>query len=178
MPVLVFDRLQRVVFAGFALAPDLRARIALLRDRAESPAGLGLTCAGISMEPVIHLGQPVVVRAGVPRRGVVAAFVNRRGSIELHRLVLATPLLDWWVHAGDNQVSHDLGLVHGSQLVGIAEVPWARPSPVLTARAAIRLAQAAGRLTLSAVRGDDDAAWHHGASTGAPAEPGRKNQPR
>ena len=44
--------------------------------------------------------------------------------------------------------------------------------------AAVRLAQAAGRLALSAVRADDDAAWHHGASTGAPAEPGRKPQPR
>ena len=178
MTVPVFDRLQRVVFAGSALPPDLRARIELLRDRAESPAGLELTCAGISMEPVIHLGQPVLVRAGRPHRGAVAAFVNRRGSIELHRLVLATPLLDWWVHAGDNQVSHDLGLVHGSQLVGIAEVPWARPSPLLTARAAVRLAQAAGRLALSAVRAAADAAWHHGASSGAPTEPGRKPQPR
>lgn len=174
MSLLALDRLQRLVFAGLDLPPDLRARIALLRDRARSPAGLGLTCAGISMEPVIRLGQPVLVRAGAPRRGAVAAFVNRRGSIELHRLVLSTPLLDWWVHAGDNQVAAELGLVHGSQLVGLAEVPRARPGAVLTTRAAVRLARAAVRLTRSAALGDVDAAWHHGPSSGAPTDPSRK----
>ncbi len=172
MPVI--DRLQRVVFAGMELPPDLRARIALLRDRAESPAGLSLTCAGVSMEPVIHLGEAVRVWAGRARRGAVAAFVNRRGSIELHRLVLATPMLDWWVHAGDNQVSTELGIVHGSQLVGIAEVTRTTPSVALTARAAVRLARAAARLTLSSVLDDDGAAWHHGPSSGAPTEPGRR----
>lgn len=172
--MLALDRLQRVVFAGLDLPPDLRARIALLRDRAATPAGLSLTCAGVSMEPVIHLGQPVLVRVGVARRGAVAAFVNRRGSIELHRLVLSTPMLDWWVHAGDNQVSTELGLVHGSQLVGIAEVPRAIPTVAMTARAGVRLARAAGRLTLSSVLGDDDAAWHHTRSGGAPTETRRR----
>ena len=166
-----FHRLQRVVFAGLELPPELRARIALLRDRAAGPDGLTLTCAGVSMEPVIRLGQPVRVRPGVYRRGAVAAFVNRRGSIELHRLVLSTTPLDWWVHAGDNQVSPELGVVHGAQLVGVAEVPVVRPSAALTARAALRLARAAGRLTLSSVLGDHDAAWHHWPSSGASADP-------
>ena len=170
------DRLQRVVFADAALPPDLRARIAILRDRAAAPEGLTLTCAGVSMEPAIRRGEEVRVRAGAARRGAVAAFVNRRGSIELHRLVLATPALDWWVHAGDNQATRELGLVHGSQLVGDADVAVVRPGPALSARAALRLARAAARLTASSILGDDDAAWHHGPSSGAPAEPPR--QPR
>ena len=169
-----FHNLQRVVFAGLEQPPDLRARIAILRDRARSADGLVLTCAGVSMEPVIRIGQQVLVRPGAYRRGTVAAFVNRRGSIELHRLVLSTPALDWWVHAGDNQVSDELGLVHGSQLVGVADVPALPPGPLMTARAAMRLARAAARLTMSTVRGDgDDAAWHHGPSSGAPTDPPR-----
>lgn len=166
-----FHTLQRVVFAGLEQPPDLRARIALLRDRARTRDGLTLTCAGSSMEPVIRMGQPVLVRPGRPRRGAVAAFVNRRGSIELHRLVLATPPLDWWVHVGDNQVSDELGLVHGSQIVGIAEVPVVAPGLATTARAAVRLARAAARLTAATVLGDDDAAWQRASTGGAPTEP-------
>lgn len=144
-----FEALQRTAFAGLELPPDLRARIELLRERAGAPDGLTLTCGGRSMEPVLRLGQAVRVRTGRPRRGAVAAFVNRRGSIELHRLVLATPMLDWWVHAGDNQVSPELGVVHGSQIVGVADLPVVPPGPVMCARAAGRLARAAGRLARS-----------------------------
>jgi hypothetical protein len=148
-----WSELQRVAFAGLELPPDLRARIALLRERAASASGLTLTCGGRSMEPVLRLGEQVIVRRERPRRGAVAAFVNRRGSIELHRLVLSTPALDWWVHAGDNQVSDELGLVHGAQIVGVAELPVRRTSGRVAARAAWRLAQAAGRVTLAATRG-------------------------
>lgn len=145
------EDLQRVIFAGQALPPDRRARIELLRERARSAAGLIVTCGGRSMEPALRLGDEVRVRAGRAERGCVAAFVNQRGSLELHRLVLALPGLDWWVHAGDNQVSAELGLVHGSQLVGIAELARKTPGPSETARAAWVLARAAGRLTARAV---------------------------
>lgn len=172
-----FHDLERAAFAGRALPPDLKARIHLLRDRASSREGLTLTCAGVSMEPAIRMGEQVVVRVQAPRRGAVAAFVTRRGAIELHRLILSTLALGWWVHAGDNQVSPELGLVHGSQIVGIAEVPVITPGAVVSARAAARLARAAGRLTWASFRGDDQSAWRHPPSTGAPAEPDQPPRP-
>lgn len=146
------ERVQRAVFAGHELPPDLRARIALLRERAAGAAGLTLTCAGRSMEPAIRLGDAVLVRPGEPRPGVVAAFVNRRGYLELHRLVLRAPGLGWWVHAGDNQVSPELGLVHAAQLVGVAEVPRLAPGPRARARAAARVARAAVRVVVGQPR--------------------------
>jgi hypothetical protein len=149
--------LQQVIFAGQALPPDLRARVELLRDRAAGAAGLTLTCGGASMEPVIARGAQVVVRGGQPRRGAVAAFVTRRGGIELHRLVLAAPGLDWWVHAGDNQSSPELGLVHGAQIVGVAEVPTRAPTLLQAGRAACRLARAAGRVTIATARASSTA---------------------
>ena len=67
----------------------------LTAAEAARPDGLVLTCGGVSMEPAIRIGQEVRVRSGTFRRGCVAAFVNRRGSIELHRLILSTPALAW-----------------------------------------------------------------------------------
>jgi hypothetical protein len=174
----MIDSLERAVFAGHALAPDLRARIELMRERASSRDGLTLTCGGVSMEPVLRLGDRVRVGDAAPARGCVAAFVNRRGSLELHRLILSTFGVGWWVHAGDNQVSRELGLVHASQLVGVAALPVVAPSAVMLARASVRLAQAAGRLTWAALRGDDDAAWRHVPATGAPAELDQPRAPR
>ncbi|HVV81868.1 MAG TPA: S24/S26 family peptidase [Kofleriaceae bacterium] len=166
-----YRSLQRVAFGGVELPAEVRARLELARDRVASREGLILTCAGVSMEPAIRLGDRVRVRPGQARRGAVAAFVNRRGTFELHRLVLSVPGLDWWVHAGDNQVSDELGLVHRSQIVGVADVARALPRAALTARAALRLARAAARLTVALALDDREAAWRHVPSTGAPAEP-------
>ena len=85
------------LFPDHALPPAVRARVALLRDRAAGPDGLVTTCGGASMEPVIRRGDPVTVRARAPRAGGVAAFVTTRGELELHRLVAAAPG-GWWAH--------------------------------------------------------------------------------
>ncbi|MBK9034449.1 MAG: S24/S26 family peptidase [Myxococcales bacterium] len=125
------------------LPPSVRARIELLRERARG--GLTVTCGGVSMEPVIRRGETVTVAAARPRRGDVAAFVTRRGDLELHRLIARAPGLPWWVHAGDNQAAPHLGLVHRDQIVGVVPSRRARPSPLVRARAALRLARAAAR---------------------------------
>src|SRR5690242_16244755 len=98
------------------------ARLQLLRDRAALPGGLQVTCVGSSMEPVIRRGDRVTVRVQRPGVGMVAAFMTREGELELHRLIAAAPK-GWWAHLGDNQVSRTPGLVHGSRIVGIADVP-------------------------------------------------------
>jgi hypothetical protein len=107
------------VIARLDLPPSVRARIELLRERTRD--GLTVTCGGVSMEPAIRKGDQVRVRAGRPRVGEVAAFVTRRGQLEMHRLVARAPGLRWWVHAGDNQVAPSLGLVHEAQVVGVVE---------------------------------------------------------
>jgi len=129
------------LFPGLALPPAVRARIELMRDRAASPDGMTVTCGGTSMEPVIRRGDPVRIRPGRPRRGAVAAFVTSHGDLELHRLIARGPL-GWWAHLGDNQSAPAVGLVHTSQLIGLAAVPARAPSPLATARAAIRFARA------------------------------------
>ena len=134
------------LFPAEAMPPAVRARVALLRERAAA-GGLVVTCGGRSMEPVIRPGDAVPVAPGARRPGLVAAFVTPRGELELHRLVARGPL-GWWVHAGDNQGGPTLGLVHDAQVVGIAEVPVRVPSIVTRARAAARLARAAVRVTL------------------------------
>jgi len=134
---------QSWIFAAHALPPAVRARVELLRERAG--AGLDVTCGGVSMEPALARGSSVRVRPGRPRVGAVAAFVTRRGDLELHRLIAPAPL-GWWVHAGDNQRSPEPGLVHASQLIGVADLPRRRPGPVATARAAWRMARAAWRV--------------------------------
>ena len=58
------EAVVRAAFAGHELPPDLRARIALLRDRAARADGLTLTCGGVSMEPVIRMGDAVRVPPG------------------------------------------------------------------------------------------------------------------
>ena len=128
------------------LPPSVRARIELLRERAQR--GMTVTCGGVSMEPAIRRGDAVRVRAGRPRIGEVAAFVTRGGELELHRLLARAPGLGWWVHAGDNQVAPALGLVHDAQLVGVAEVPRGPIAIAARARAALRLVRAAARVGL------------------------------
>lgn len=132
------------------LPPSVRARIELLRERAQR--GMTVTCGGMSMEPAIRRGDPVRVRAGRPRIGEVAAFVTRGGELELHRLVARAPGLGWWVHAGDNQVARALGLVHDAQLVGVAEVARAPVALTQRLRAVARLARAGLRLGLARAR--------------------------
>ncbi|MBK7074776.1 MAG: S24/S26 family peptidase [Myxococcales bacterium] len=132
------------------LPPSVRARIELLRERAQG--GLTVTCGGVSMEPVIRRGDAVRVRAGRPRVGEVAAFVTRGGQLELHRLVARAPGLGWWVHAGDNQVAPALGLVHDAQLIGVADVARGPVALTQRLRAAVRLARAGLRLGLARAR--------------------------
>ncbi|MBL8627580.1 MAG: S24/S26 family peptidase [Myxococcales bacterium] len=136
------------------LAPSVRARIELLRERARGggDGGLTVTCGGVSMEPVIRRGDAVRVRAGRPRIGEVAAFVTRGGQLELHRLLARAPGLGWWVHAGDNQVAPALGLVHDAQVIGVAEVARGPVSLTQRLRAAVRLARAGLRVGLARVR--------------------------
>lgn len=132
------------------LAPSVRARIELLRERARG--GLVVTCGGVSMEPAIRRGAAVRVRPGRPRVGEVAAFVTRRGELELHRLVARAPGLGWWVHAGDNQVAPAPGLVHDAQLVGVAEVARVAVGLGRRVRAALRLARAGLRVARRAAQ--------------------------
>ncbi|HVK73790.1 MAG TPA: hypothetical protein VM734_10730 [Kofleriaceae bacterium] len=132
------------LFPALALPPAVRARVALLRERAAAGT-LEVTCGGRSMEPVVRLGDRVRIAAAAARTGAVAAFVTARGDLELHRLIGRGPL-GWWVHAGDNQAAPALGLVHEVQLVGVADVPRLRPSLIASARAAARVAQAAARV--------------------------------
>lgn len=126
------------------LPAAVRARIDLLRERAR--AGLAVTCGGVSMEPAIARGDVVMVRSGWPRTGDVAAFVTPGGTLELHRLLAHVPVLGWWVHGGDNQVAPDLGLVHRTQLVGVAVGYWREPGLASRARAVVRVARAATRI--------------------------------
>lgn len=101
------------------LPAAVRARVELLRERARDE--LMVTCGGVSMEPAIRRGDRVAIRDRAPRVGDVAAFVTRRGELELHRLIARAPLVGWWVHGGDNQTAPTLGLVHGAQVIGVAD---------------------------------------------------------
>lgn len=119
-----------------------RAKVALLRERARGE--LVLTCGGVSMEPAIRRGDRVAIQPRPPRTGDVAAFVTRRGAIELHRLIARGPL-GWWVHGGDNQHAPALGLVHADQIVGVADSARRPPGWRDRVAAARRLAAAALR---------------------------------
>jgi hypothetical protein len=134
------------VFRAHALAPAVRARIELTRQRVAGPEGMSVVCGGASMEPVIARGARVTVRAGRPARGRVAAFVTAGGELELHRLIARGPI-GWWAHLGDNQAAPIVGLVHESQIVGIADVASRRPGVGARARAVVRLTRAALRVT-------------------------------
>ena len=52
--------MMAALFPGHAMAPAVRARISLLRDRMND-GGLEVTCGGSSMEPVIQRGAKVRV---------------------------------------------------------------------------------------------------------------------
>ncbi len=103
------------------------------------------------MAPVIRYGERVLLHNRPARCGAVAAFVTRGGELELHRLVARGPG-GWWAHLGDNQVNPVPGLVHASQIVGIAEVPYRDPRLIDRGRALVRFSQAAGRLTLRRIQ--------------------------
>jgi len=140
-------RMMSALFPAHAMAPAVRARIALLRERVNGIEGLEVVCGGDSMAPRIQRGARVRVRATRARIGRVAAFVTQRGELELHRLVAPGPI-GWWVHLGDNQVDPTPGLVHESHIVGIADVPRRAPRPIDVARAVTRL----GRASLAVAR--------------------------
>jgi hypothetical protein len=145
---------MRAVFAS-GLSANVRARVQLLRARAAT--GLDVTCGGVSMEPVIARGAAVSVWPGRPDVGQIAAFVTPRGELELHRLILRSPGLPWWVHAGDNQAAPHLGLVHDDQIVGVVPGRGQPPTTALQARALARLALAGLRWARRRViRGSDD----------------------
>ncbi len=137
-------KLLDALFPGDTFAPGVRARVSLLRERA-CAGGLTVTCGGRSMEPAVRMGDRVEVTTAAPRPGAVAVFVTLRGELELHRLVSRGPC-GWWVHEGDNQAAPRLGLVHASQIVGLAAVAGRRPALASRARAGARLAVAAARV--------------------------------
>lgn len=130
------------LFPAHAMAPAVRARVALLRDRMNSADGLEVTCGGSSMEPAIRRGSRVRVHPVDARIGHVAAFVTDRGEFELHRLVARAPG-GWWAHLGDNQVDRTPGLVHTSHIVGVVDVAARRPRAVERVRAMARIGRAA-----------------------------------
>jgi hypothetical protein len=138
---------MEALFPGHAMAPAVRARIAILRDRVSSAAGLEVTCGGSSMEPVIQRGAHVRVLPRSARVGEVAAFVTQRGELEIHRLVARVPG-GWWAHLGDNQVDPTPGLVHASHIVGIVDVPAKAPRT----RERIRAMTRVGRAVLTVAR--------------------------
>ncbi len=138
---------MEALFQGHAVPPAVRARLAILRDRASSAEGLEVTCGGSSMEPLIRRGARVRVLARDAQIGRVAAFVAEDGQLELHRLVARAPF-GWWAHLGDNQVDVTPGLVHASHIVGIVDVP-ARPP---RARERLRALRRLGRATVTVVR--------------------------
>lgn len=131
-----------VLFPADAMAPVVRVRLSLLRERVNSEAGLEVTCGGASMEPVIARGARVRVVPGKARVGRVAAFLTEHGAVELHRLVAPGPG-GWWTHLGDNQADPTPGLVHASHILGMADVPARRPSARQIVRAMTRIAGAA-----------------------------------
>lgn len=93
----------------------------LLRDLAASPAGLTITCAGYSMQPVVWKGQAVTVRAAPVQPGDVFLFVTGAGQLELHRLVVRLPR-GWLVHRGDHQVVPGYGFTRAERVIGRAEL--------------------------------------------------------
>lgn len=128
---------------GVSLSATVRAKVALLRDQAAA-GGLVVTCGGVSMQPAIARGDRVAIARRGPRVGDVAAFVTRRGVLELHRLIARAPVGGWWVHAGDNQAARSaFGLVHDAQLVGVADGFARAPGWRDRLRAVERLARAA-----------------------------------
>ncbi len=137
-------RWRDAIFPALGLPRSVRARVALMRERARAGA-LVVTCGGCSMEPAIALGERIAIQVTTPCLGAVAAFVTRGGELELHRLVSRGPC-GWWVHEGDNQAAPQLGLVHAAQIVGLAAVARRRPSLASRARAGARLAVAAARV--------------------------------
>lgn len=139
------------LFPAHAMAPMVRVRISLLRERMSSAEGLEVTCCGSSMEPVIGRGARVRVVPGEARIGRVAAFLTERGELELHRLVAPGPS-GWWAHLGDNQVDPTPGLVHASHIVGLADVPPRRPRARDVARGLTRIGRAALTVTRRAVQ--------------------------
>jgi hypothetical protein len=141
------------LFPAHDLPPSVRARIELLR--AQASEGFTVTCGGVSMEPVIRRGEEVHVFDRPPRIGDVAAFVTRRGELELHRLVARAPVIGWWVHGGDNQSSPTLGLVHTVHIVGIAVGRERPPGWRDRIQGATRLAVGAWRLARRADDGED-----------------------
>lgn len=143
--------MMTALFPAHAMAPAVRARIALLRDRTNCAGGLEVTCGGASMEPAIPRGSRVRVLAQQARIGRVAAFVTNRGELELHRLVARGPG-GWWAHLGDNQVDPTPGLVHASHIVGVADVA-PRPPPVVDrVRAMARIGRAALTVALRSLQ--------------------------
>jgi len=118
--------------------------VELARALAATPAGLRVTVAGISMEPVAPKGTQVVVRAVEARRlrrGEVFLFATAGGEMELHRLVIALPG-GWLVHRGDNQVVRGFAATRVERVVGRAEMARRPHRAVEVARA---LVWAAGR---------------------------------
>lgn len=142
---MLTQRLLAGLFPAHDLPPSVRARIELLRAQAGGP-GFTVTCGGVSMEPVIRRGEEVAIVDRVPRLGDVAAFVTRRGELELHRLVARAPVIGWWVHGGDNQTSPALGLVHTVHIIGVAAGRERPPALRDRLHGATRLAVGAFRL--------------------------------
>jgi len=130
------------LFPAHAMAPAVRARVAILRERMSSSEGLEVTCGGSSMEPAIRRGDQVRVVPGKARIGRVAVFVTERGELELHRLVAPGPG-GWWTHLGDNQADPTPGLVHASHIIGMADVPARSPRATELVRAMTRIGRAA-----------------------------------
>ena len=118
----------------------------LVRELAALPAGVTVTCAGVSMQPALWRGQRVQVQACTRlRTGDVVLFELADGTLEMHRLVARVPLARLWVHRGDNQRSPRPGLVRDAAIIGLVALPRVAPSLRVRLDAARRLVEAVVR---------------------------------
>jgi signal peptidase I len=106
-----------------------KQRKALLRELAETSAGAEFTCNSASMEPTIMVGEKVRVHA-VPtsalRVGDVVVYEGD-GIYMLHRIVLISPLRNWFLHIGDAPTMVGPRRARMSAIVGRTNHPWRMP---------------------------------------------------
>ncbi len=121
-------------------------RRGLVRELANNPDGVSITCAGHSMTPTIRLGDRVRVRAGgTVQSGDVVLFEASRGCHVLHRVVFTVPGTPWFLHIGDAGSGDGPGIARRDAIVGIANVPRRRPSMAAYRAGARRVLRGARR---------------------------------
>lgn len=114
-------------------------RSALLRELAQSSAGVLITCNSGSMEPTIRVGQSVRVRAipgPVLRAGDVVVYEGKDGVYMMHRIVLISPGRAWFLHIGDAPTRSGPRRALMSSIIGRVDRQRRRPPPRVYLQAA------------------------------------------